>query len=534
MTPQKNVTLGRRALLKGAASAALFTAALLGSTSLSRPAFAEEAGGFTFDTLTEKMRAKAAAPYVAPSDSLPEFYAGLNYDGFRKIQFDPAHAKWLDKQIGYQVHAFPMGWLFKEPVGVFTVENGKAVPEDFSVADFKFYDASMKPLAEAAPFPGVAGIRLNYPLNNPDKIDELISFLGASYFRALGRGNSYGLSARGLLINSWRDGPEEFPRFSEFYIEHPVAGQPLVMYAALESPSVTGAYKFEISPGSDKVQETTIDVTARLFFRADIPELGIAPLTSMFLFAETNRSEFDDYRPQVHDSNGLMFVGEAGQPSWRALNNTPQLGNSYLWDANMKAFGLFQRDRNFETYQDAGAHYERRPSVKVEPIGDWGQGSVRLIEIPSKLEADDNIVAFWIPADAVKAGDTREYRYRLSWGDLMPREDDPLAHVVETRAGQGGVSGVANADTLRKFVVDFKGGPLENIAPETAFEITAEASAGQIVTQTFSKVAANGVWRLVLDVDTTGQTLIELKAVIGLEGKPLTETWLFQWRGANA
>jgi glucans biosynthesis protein len=533
MTLNTMSLLPRRTILKGAVAALLMASTSLSGVARAQTAPAEDVP-FDFDSFSARMKLQAGAAYVPPAVTLPPAYANLNYDGFRKIQFDHDKAKWLDKQIGYAVHGFPMGWLFKDPVTVFTIADGKAQPIGFGTDDFNFHDADVQKQAEAEPFPGVAGIRVNYPLNNPDVIDELVVFLGASYFRALGRFNAYGLSARGLLINSWRDGPEEFPRFSEFYFEKPVAGQPLVVYAALESQSVTGAYKFSIMPASDKVQETVMDVTARLYFRTAVPELGIAPLTSMFLFGDSNRAGFDDYRPQVHDSNGLVFVGENGIPAWRALNNTPQLGNSYLWDADIKAFGLYQRDRNFETYQDAGAHYEKRPSLLVTPTGDWGQGSVRLIEIPSTLEADDNIVAFFIPAEPVKAGDAREFSYRLSWGDLMPKDDEKLAHVVETRAGQGGVSGVDNAATLRKFVIDFKGGQLATLPAESAFEVNAEASTGLIVTKTFSQVAANGVWRLVLDVDTTKQTLIELKASVGLAGQPLTETWLYQWRGASA
>lgn len=277
-----------------------------------------------------------------------------------------------------------------------------------------------------------------------------------------------------------------------------------------------------------------MEVTARLFFRADVPELGIAPLTSMFLFAETNRAGFDDYRPQVHDSNGLILVKESGETMWRALNNATTLGNTFLWDSNPRAFGLYQRDRSFETYQDAGAHYERRPSIRVEPVDGFGQGSVRLIEIPSKLEADDNIVAFWIPGDPVKAGDSREFHYRLVWGDLLPQAESPLAYVAETRAGQGGISGVENAASLRKFVVDFRGGELEAMEPDAPLEVKAEASAGKITSTTLSKVAANDVWRLVLDVETDGQPLIELKASVAADGRPMTETWLYQWRGAAA
>ena len=509
----------------------------MATTSLTKYAIAEEpeTGPFDFDSFTERMRTRAESAYEPAIRPLPKVYAGLDYDSYRMVQFDPGKAKWADDGIGYQVHAFPMGWLFKEPVAVSEVTGGDAHSIGFETADFKFYDDGIKTRAEAEPFPGVAGLRINYPLNRPGVADELASFLGASYFRALGRDNIYGISARGLLINSWREGPEEFPRFSEFYLEKPAsAADPLVIYAALESQSVTGAYRFTITPAGPNRQETVMEVTARLFFREDVAELGIAPLTSMFLFADTNRAGFDDYRPQVHDSNGLILVKESGETMWRALNNAETLGNTFLWDANLRAFGLYQRDRDFETYQDAGAHYERRPSIRVEPVDGFGQGTVRLIEIPSRLEGDDNIVAFWIPAEPVKAGDALEFHYRLVWGDLLPQADSALAYVAETRAGQGGISGVENAASLRKFVIDFKGGALQAMEPDAALEVKAEASAGKIVSTTLSKVAANDVWRLVLDVETDGQTLIELKASVAADGVPQTETWLYQWRGTAA
>ena len=529
MTPKFSHRLDRRAFIKAAA----FGAALLSSTSLSRLALAQDqaATAFDFEVLSAEMRALAAAPYDPAVPELPPLYAGLNYDTYRKIQFDPEHARWLDNNSGFQVHAFPMGWLFPEPVGIHEVVEGKSLPFDFSNDDFLFYDADMKAQAATEPFPGIAGVRLNFPLNQPDKMDELVSFLGSSYFRALGRDNIYGLSARGLAINSWGAGPEEFPRFSNFWLERPTEGQSLVMYASLESQSVTGAYRFEITPANQDRQETTIDITARLFFRAEIAEIGIAPLTSMFLFAETNRSAFDDYRPQVHDSNGLIVERDGGEVFWRPLNNTPAIGNSYLWENNPRAFGLYQRDRSFETYQDAGAHYERRPSARIEPVGDWGQGQVRLIEAPSRLEAEDNIVAFWIPADPIKAGDEREFHYRLIWGDLSPKDDAPLAHVVETRAGQGGVSGVENDANLRKFVIDFAGGALTDMPVDAALDVVATASAGEIVSTAFSRIDANGAWRLALDVLIQDAAAVELKANVVSSGRAITETWLYQWRG---
>lgn len=526
--------LSRRAFLSGAAA----SIALLSSTSLSSAVFAIEpiSGAFDYDSFSQRMKDLAAQPYQSPVLIDSPAYTGLNYDGYRRVQFNTDKARWNGDDHGFQIQAFPPGWLFKETVSVYEITDGDAHPFAFGSDDFIYHfdDDEERKAIETAEFPGIAGFRINYPLNTPDLADELVAFLGASYFRALGRGNIYGSSARGLLINSWREGPEEFPRFSEFYVERPTGDGPLTVYAALESPSVTGAYRFLISPANQDQQETVMDVTARLYFRSDIGEIGIAPLTSMFLFAETNRHEFDDYRPQVHDCSGLVFEPEAGLPQWRQLNNTPQLGNSFFWDANMRAFGLYQRNRDFDSYQDAGAHYERRPSMRVEPTHDWGQGQVRLIEIPAKSETDDNIAAFWIPNEPPKAGGEREYGYRLIWGDLVPAQEAELAHVVETRIGKGGVSGVENALSLRKFVVDFDGGRLAELSPDTIFEVDAKASAGEITSSTFSRIDANGLWRLVLDIETSGENLIELRASIGSGGEPLTEAWLYQWRGETA
>ena len=523
----------RAVLLGGGAAITLLTSTALTGVAFAQEAVAEASDAFDFDLFTARMKDLAAQPFEAVSFTLPESFNGLDYDAYRRIQFRPDHALWADESLGFQVHAFHPGWLFKEPVKLFELLDGKAVPVTFGAADFDYHDQAVEKRVAGEVFPGVAGIRINYPLNTPDKVDELVTFLGASYFRALGRDNLYGLSARGLLLNSWLDIPEEFPRFSEFYVERPsVAGGSVILYAALESPSVTGAYKFVITPGGEAEQATIMDVTARLNFRKDIKELGIAPLTSMFLFAAANRTGFDDYRPQVHDSNGLLIERETGEVMWRALNNAPALGNSYLWENSPKAFGLYQRGRDFATYQDAGAHYERRPSLRVEPVGQWGQGSVRLIEIPATLEVDDNIGAFWIPEEPALAGQSREFGYRLLWGDLNPDAKSRLAYVAETRSGTGGVSGVENAVNLRKFVVDFEGGELADIPAETPPDVVATVSGGVAQHTALSRIDANGAWRLVFDVETDETSPLELRAYLVGSGRQLTETWLYQWRPA--
>lgn len=498
-------------------------------TTAAAPASGKDAAGapFSFDILTDRMRQAAARDYVAPSGNLPPRIANLTYDQHRAIRFRPDHALWAGTGANFQLQAFHLGWLFKNPVRLFEVVDGTATPITFTSADFEY-----RPPLKAADFaglvmPGVAGFRLHYPLNRPDIFDELTAFLGASYFRALGRGSVYGLSARGLAVNTASSSPEEFPRFFEFYIRRPKPGeQAITIWAALDSPSVTGAYAFRITPGVD----TAFDVTARLFFRADINRLGVAPMTSMFLYAENNRAAFDDYRPQVHDSDGLKIIETNGNQMWRCLNNPSVLANSIFSEDKLAAFGLYQRDRNFADYQDAEARYERRPSLKAEPLNDWGRGSVQLVEIPSKLEINDNIVSFWTPNGAIKAKQSLEASYRLTWGNL-DFEPDILARVLATRTGEGGVSGVDNkGKNLRKFVIDFGGGLLENVPGDKKIDAVVNVSRGKIVNKTVFRVEEDGVWRLMVDVQPSGDQPIEINARLAMDDRPVSELWLYQWR----
>ncbi|WP_246727845.1 glucan biosynthesis protein [Chelativorans sp. Marseille-P2723] len=480
---------------------------------------------FSFDLLTTAMRERAKKPYQPIEEEQPPQVAGLSYDEHRAIRFLPEEAIWRG-QAPFELQAFHPGWLFKQPVHLFVVDDGHAEPLFIDSNSFEY----RKPL-EAEKFagvelPGVAGFRLHYPLNNPDVMDELIAFLGASYFRALGRGNVYGLSARGLAVNTATSLGEEFPRFTDFWIERPSReNREIKVYASLDSASVTGAYAFTIAPGANTVME----VTARLFLRNDIERLGIAPMTSMFLFAENNRSAFDDYRGKVHDSDGLKVVRQNGEELWRSLNNPSELANSFFIEESPKAFGLFQRDRNFDRYQDAGASYERRPSLLVEPLGDWGKGAINLVEIPTELEVNDNIVAFWIPEGKAKAGQELEYRYRLTWG-AIGEPSDRLARVLALRTGVGGTSGVENPGDLRKFVVDFGGEILARLPEAGEPRAIVSASRGEIAHTAVSRIDANGVWRVVIDLVPEGDAPIELSGYLTFEDQRLSETWTYQWR----
>jgi periplasmic glucans biosynthesis protein len=525
----------RRSFLVCGGKALLAASALFGSAAAmaqqpdgADPATAAPAGEatpFSFDRLTAAAKARAGQAYAPVQEELPEAVANLTYDQHRAIRYRPEDAIWAG-EAPFELQAFHPGWLFKQPVHLNTVEDGRATKLDID-ADKFIYRAPLDPAQfEGLDFPGVAGFRLHYPLNSPDVMDELVSFLGASYFRALGRGNFYGLSARGLAINTATTAGEEFPVFTDFWIEKPKRqDKSITIYAALEGPSVTGAYAFEITPG----ENTQMEVTARLFIRRDIQRLGIAPMTSMFLFGENNDHAFDDYRGQVHDSDGLKIVRGSGEDLWRHLNNPKVLANSFFVENGVKAFGLFQRGRNFDHYQDAEAGYERRPSLLVEPLGEWGRGAINLVEIPTELEVNDNIVAYWIPEGEIKAGQELEYRYRLTWG-AIEEPSDTVARAVALRTGVGGTSGVENTKDLRKFVVDFAGERIGNLPAETNVEAHVSVSRAEIVHTGVSRVGANDAWRLVVDLIPESDAPVELSAYLTLGGERLSEIFAYQWR----
>jgi glucans biosynthesis protein len=413
----------------------------------------------------------------------------------------------------------PTGWLFKTPVDINLVEAGNVRP---LAADNAYFD--LGPLAgklAADMRLGFSGFRITGPLNRLDLFDEIIVFQGASYFRALSRGHVYGLSARGLALNVGKPEGEEFPLFRRFWIEKPPAGAAkIILHALLDSPSVAGAYRFEVTPG----WPTAIDVEVTLYPRRDLPNAGIAPMTSMFLFSGINRARIGDFRPAVHDSDGLAIHNGWSEHLWRPLNNPRRLQISDFLDQSPKGFGLIQRQRAFAGFQDLEAAYERRPSAWVQPREQWGGGAVELIEIPSEEEIHDNIVAYWKPAQALAAGKTHRFAYRLSWPDDVARSW-PGAYVYATRAGL--IAGAQRKTGAIQFAVDFKG-----FVPAAAAELPfakVEASTGSVSAPVVQVNPDIGGVRVSFSLDPKGAASSELRLILQTNDRPISETWLYRW-----
>lgn len=482
---------------------------------------AGQANAFGFDDVAALAQTEAKADYRAPA-AISEQLASLTYDAYRDIRYLPARAVWRADALPFEVMFFHPGGPSKAapvqiseitPAGVREI---RLDPQDYHYGKNTFVPASWGPI-------GHAGFRVHYPLNNAAYKDELITFQGASYFRALGRGQHYGLSARGLAIDTVSGtGGEEFPVFKAFWIERPTPdAKVLTVYAQLDSKRATGAYQFTLRPGDD----TIVDVRARLFLRATttpITTLEIAPLTSMFQHGE-NAPRAGEFRPEVHDSDGLMVATAEGEWLWRPLINPSRVRTSSFSMTGLKGFGLMQRDRSFANYEDIEARYDRRPSAWIEPQGSWGAGRVELVELPTPDETHDNIVAYWVPAQMPAAGQPLDLSYAIHWqGELQQRP--PSAWTVQSRVGAG-YGGLAKNEN--QYVIDFAGPSLTALAGDAKVEavVTVDANA-KLMERNAYRNDVTGGYRMTLRIQRINVTQpVELRAFLKSDNNALTETW---------
>ena len=473
---------------------------------------------FSYVWLVAEAQRRASSEYKLPALEFTGDYSDLSYDQYRDIRFNADKDPLSKNDSSFHMDLLPPGFLFNRKVNINLVERGIATPVPFSLDMFNF--------GELAPEPdnpdelSYSGLRLRYPLNRSDVLDEVVVFQGASYFRAVARGLTYGLSARGLTVNTAEPGGEEFPVFTDFWIEPPTSSAPDIrVWALLDSVSVAGAFQFQIVPGA----ETVMEVQSTLFARTDIKNVGVAPLTSMFLFNQSNRSGFDDYREAVHDSQGLQMISGKGERIWRSLGNPANLQVSSFSDINPTAFGLVQRHRAFTDYQDAEARYESRPSAWIQPVGDWGKGVVELVEIPSPIETNDNIVAFWRPAGGLKSGKSYRFDYRLSWNDV-PGDTSPLFRVDAVRIGERPFA------TTREIIVDFDTDPVKGIPGPSLKDLSIDLSmtAGKH-DGVRGQVLPGGNYRVSFDFDPEDNDISDMRLVLRDDKDEVSEVWLYRW-----
>lgn len=486
---------------------------------------------FSYDLLKKKAKELSFSPYHIPPTISSDILQQIDYDEHGKIKFKPEYALWANGPGKFPVTFFHLGRYFQTPTRMFLVDKGDAREIIYNVDYFSMPEDS--PATKLSKNIGFAGFRFQESREGTLdwKKNDWVAFLGASYFRAIGELYQYGLSARGLALNvAVHQEPEEFPLFTQFYFIPPKdQSDTITLYALLESPSVTGAFRFEIT----RSKAVFMDVEKTLFFKNDIKRLGIAPLTSMYWYSETRKQDSIDWRPEVHDSDGLALWTGDNERIWRPLNNPLQPIVSSFKDQNPKAFGLMQRDRNSDHYQD-GVRYERRPSLWIEPKGDWGKGAIELVEIPTDDEIHDNIVAMWVPEQKIQKGDELFFSYRMGWIDQEPFPED-LARFVSLRFGRGGDAGTVRPQGVRKLVLDISGGKLRNLAHGEIPQMILSTSRGEISNIDIESIPNDipGWWRVMFDLKVTGAEPVELRGYLRNGNEILSETWLYQYRPSN-
>ena len=519
--------MSRRNFLRS--SAALLTVAgadwlLTGAAAPARGPGEGAAAPFDYAHLKGLARTRAAQPYVAAAKRLPPAVAGLDWDHWQAIRFRDERSLWVDEGLRFQVRFAHPGYTLDKPVRMYEVVNGAAREITFDPTLYDYTHAGIRPAAVPSNL-GFGGFRI---LHHTNWTRDCAAFQGASYFRAVDGDLQYGMSQRGLAINCGMSEPEEFPDFIAYYLERPAKDSSrLTVYGLLDSPSVSGAYRFVIDVGDTIV----MDIDSALYPRRQIERIGIAPATSMFMFGKNDRRIADDWRPEIHDSDGLQISTGAGEWIWRPLVNPASVRvNSFLDDAP-RGFGLMQRERQFAQYQDDGVFYDKRPSVWIEPKSSWHKGAVMLVEIPTPDETNDNIVAFWTPEDKPQPGVEYLYGYRLYWCRDNPH-GPKLATVIATRTGVGGVVGVKRTHFAWRFVIDFAGGELAALAENAHVVPVISSSRGRIEIPSARRIVTRaGEWRVMFDLALTSDIVepVNLRLYLSADGQALTETWLYQY-----
>jgi len=482
-------------------------------------ALAHRAAAFDFDDVIRRAQEVAAAPFEDPRGKVPSWLLEITYDQWRDIRVRPEFALWRGRKVPFQVQFFHQGLYYDRPVLIHSVDGDGVHDITFSPSQF---DYGSNDFGSRVPQDlGYAGFRIHYALKKPEYLDEVIVFLGATYFRAVGRDEVFGLSARGLAVDTAESRGEEFPYFREFWLVSPAPNaKEMVVYALLDSIRLSGAYRFVIHPGD----ATVVDVEAKVFFRREVAKLGLAPLTSMFFVGENSMRCVQDFRPEVHDSDGLLLNTAEGEWLWRPLENPDTLHVGGFEMNNPKGFGLIQRDREFADYQDLETRADLRPSAWVTPRGDWGKGRVELVEIPTNSDTNDNIVSYWVPEKTPVPGEPLAFSYSIDWYGEDARRP-PGGRVVATRRDQGTTEGAL------RFVVDFAGGKLAKIPADKVVRgvvsLVGDEKAGELMNQHVVKNPVTGGWRLVFQVQLEEDSASELRAFLDLGGETLTETWSY-------
>ena len=481
------------------------------------------AAEFDFEAVITKARERAEAPYKAPPQ-VPKALRDLAYQDYQGIRFKPESSLWQDQESLFNVMMVPPGLFYQHPVRMNVINENGAQPVVFEKSQFTYPNGEVERLVPADL--GYAGFKLTFPFDGPDVLNQFLVFAGASYFRAVGKDNNFGISGRGVAVNTGLPSGEEFPSFVEFWLQRPAAEDTsMTFYGLLDGPSLAGAYRFTVTPG----EETTLKVESALFPRQAVELLGLAPLTSMFYYGENTLVPHGEWRPEVHDSDGLLIHnGVSGEWLWRPLRAPEALSIDYFATENVRGFGLIQRDADFDSYMDLEARYDSRPSAWIEPEGDWGTGQVVLVQLPTPDETNDNIVAFWRPDGKVSPEQSLHFTYTAKFGGADVA-DETLGRVVDTYLGDGmRIGGGAEQGAVR-VIVDFTGGPLDELTADAPVVSSVSGLEGtEVLENSVQYVEPLKRWRVSILARPAENRSLALRAYLGQHDETLSETWNYE------
>jgi glucans biosynthesis protein len=512
--------LKRRDLLQWAGGAAVLAAAGAPSKSLAQDQKAGVAP-FSANSVIDAAKALAGKPFVAPSTSdLPSSLANLAYEAYAAIHAKPEGQVWAQDPAGFVIEPLHRGFIYATPMQIHLVENGLARRLDYDASKFNFGGLNLSGLPANLDF---SGFRILHRADS-GALQELAMFQGASFFRSSAPDQILGVTARGLAIRTGDPRGEEFPFFRAVWIEKPTrAANVLTLHALLDSESVAGAYRFTLHPGD----ATLIDTEISLFPRASLDSFGLAAMSATMLFGPVDRRGVDDLREAVAEASGLQMLTGAGEWVWRPISNRNALQISEFVDENPKGFGFLQRSRRFDNFYDEIQHWERRPSLWIEPIGDWGPGSVQLVEIPSDTENAQNMIAFWRPKAALAKGQQADFAFRQFWTWSPPASpplaSPPLAIALGVRGGRGGSS------KQRRLQVDFYGDVLADPARAADIKANLTLSPGKVVSLKVFPSPERKSCRAQFDFEPGNENTSEMRLTLESQGAPISETWLYRW-----
>ncbi len=496
----------------------IFCTTLVGASAWAAETVAGSGQEMNLERLTEHALMLAQSPYNADAREVPDFLNELGYDQYRDLQYRLEQTLWHDQGLPFELSFFHPGYLYRKSVAMNVIDtDDRSSPLPFSTDLFDYGPQS--PLIDQIPDDiGFSGFKIWQRTDN-QQLQRIGLFQGASYLRAVSSFNEYGLSARGLAINTTSPAPEEFPDFTEFWLQQPMPGdQEFVFLGLAEGPSVVAAYRFVLHPGTP----VRLQVEGRLVLRQPVEELGLAPFSSMFWYGENSAHRPADFRPEVHDSDGL-FIETQQESFWRPLSNPTRTRTDSLPGDDLKAYGLVQRDRNFEHYQDIEARYHLRPDAWIVPGKGMQEGTLRLLEIETPHEYADNIALVWVPAQTPVPGEVFNYSYDLYFGE---RSESAIAMVAATRYGES-----LRGDGSIEFVVDFEGGPLTGLSEDSELEIKSDIDGGDFIWQNIRKNPFNDTWRLNLRVMPHDNIeSIRLSAHLKQADQRLSTTWRYWWQ----